>query len=284
MTVAGGSLTNIEWTIATASAQVKSAILLAGLLAGVEVVVREPHLSRDHTERMLAARGGQVYVRDGAVWLPPGQHLVPLDVTVPADPSSAAFFAALAALAARGSLTLPGVCLNPTRTGFFGVLARMGAQLEFTDRANDGGEPVGTLIAHAAAGLRGVEVDAAEVPSMIDELPLLACVAACAEGETTVRGASELRVKESDRIATVVANLRALGVEADELPDGFVVHGGGPRRLDGAVAAHGDHRLAMAFGVLGALDGNDVRVDDPACVEVSYPAFWRDLAGAVGSG
>ncbi|HEY0780414.1 MAG TPA: 3-phosphoshikimate 1-carboxyvinyltransferase [Gemmatirosa sp.] len=281
MMITGGELTPLDWTSPSASAQVKSAILLAGLLGGVEVVVREPHPSRDHTERMLAARGVDVYVRDGAVWLPPGQRLASLDVAVPGDPSSAAFFAALAVLSSDGTLMLPDVCLNPTRTGFFDVLARMGATLDYADRRAEGGEPVGTVVARSGAALRGVEIAAADVPAMIDELPLLACVAACADGDTTVRGAAELRVKESDRITAVVANLRAVDVDADELPDGFVVHGRGPRAFRGAVATHGDHRLAMAFGVLGALAGSDVRIDDPACVDVSYPAFWRDLAGAV---
>ncbi len=283
MTIAGGALTEIEWTSPTASAQVKSAILLAGLVGGVQVIVREPHLSRDHTERMLAARGVTVYVRDGAVWVPEAQQIQPLDTAVAGDPSSAAFFAAFAALADRGAITLPGVCLNPTRTGCFDVLTRMGARLEFGDRRNDGGEPVGTVVAHGGTPLVGTEIEPAEVPSLIDELPLLACVAACAEGTTVVRGAAELRVKESDRIATVVANLRTLGVDADELPDGFVVHGRGARSFNGAVRVHDDHRLAMAFGVLGARAGSRVELDDPSCVDVSYPAFWRDLASVGGT-
>ncbi len=278
MTVAGGELADLDWTSETASAQVKSAILLAGLLAGAKVVVREPHQSRDHTERMLAARGVGVYVHEGAVLLPAGQRIAPLDTTVPGDPSSAAFFAAFAALADEGTVTLPGVCLNPTRVGFLDVLARMGATIEFEDAHHEGGERVGTIVARSGAPLRGAEVGATEVPSMIDELPLLACVAACADGETTVRGAAELRVKESDRITSVVENLRTLGVDADELPDGFVVRGRGPRRFAGRVRTHGDHRLAMAFGVLGALSGGDVQLDDASCVDVSYPAFWRDLA------
>jgi 3-phosphoshikimate 1-carboxyvinyltransferase len=155
----------------------------------------------------------------------------------------------------------------------------MGAKIEVEDERTEGGETVGTLIC-SARELRGTEVAAAEVPSMIDELPMLACLGARAEGETTVRGAEELRVKESDRIAAVVGNLRALGADADELPDGFVVRGN-DRPLRGRVVTHGDHRLAMAFGVLGALPGNEIEVDDPACVDVSFPTFWRDLAGAV---
>ena len=280
MRVHGGSLREVEWTSDTASAQVKSAVVLAGVLAGVEVTVREPHRSRDHTERMLAARGVDVYVHDTAVHVPAGQTLAPLDVQVPGDPSSAAFFAGLAALARGGLVVLPDVALNATRTGFFFALARMGADLTVDDERREGGEDVGTVLAAPRDGLRGTEVDAAEVPAMVDELPLLACVAALAEGDTVVRGAAELRVKESDRIAAVVAGLRAVGADADELPDGFVVHGRGPRPLAGRVLTQGDHRLAMAFGVLGAVPGNRIAVDDPDCVAVSYPGFWDDLARA----
>jgi 3-phosphoshikimate 1-carboxyvinyltransferase len=280
MRVHGGALRDVEWTSDTASAQVKSAVVLAGVLAGVEVTVREPHRSRDHTERMLAARGVDVYVHDTAVHVPAGQTLAPLDVQVPGDPSSAAFFAGLAALAGGGLVVLPDVALNATRTGFFFALARMGADLTVDDERREGGEDVGTVLAAPRDGLRGTEVDAAEVPSMVDELPLLACVAALAEGDTVVRGAAELRVKESDRIAAVVAGLRAVGADADELPDGFVVHGRGPRPLAGRVVTHGDHRLAMAFGVLGAATGDRIAVDDPDCVGVSYPGFWDDLARA----
>ena len=243
------------------------------------MLVREPTRSRDHTERMLAARGADVWVNDGAVLLHPVVSLSALDVAVPGDPSSAAFFAALGALADDGTLTLPDVCLNPTRTGFFFALARMGASIEVDDERTEGGETVGTLLV-SPRELRATAVAAEEVPSMIDELPMLACLAARAEGETVVRGAAELRVKESDRIAAVVGSLRALGVDAEELPDGFVVRGS-RQSLRGRVTTHGDHRLTMAFGVLGAVPGNEIAVDEPACVDVSFPTFWRDTAGAV---
>ena len=281
MTVHGGALRDLDWTSETSSAQVKSAIVLAGVAGGVEVTVREPHRSRDHTERMLAARGVDVWVHDRAVHVPAGARVAALDTAVPGDPSSAAFFAALGALASAGELQLPDVCLNPTRTGFFFALARMGARLTVDDERREGGEDVGTVVVEGGRALRGTTVEGAEVPSLIDELPLLACVAACAEGETVVRGASELRVKESDRITAVVTALRAVGAEAEELPDGFVVHGRGPRAFAGNVVTHADHRLAMAFGVLGALPGSDVAVDDPSCVDVSFPGFWSALAGAI---
>lgn len=275
MSVAGRRLHAIEYESSVASAQVKSAILLAAVLARVRAAVREPHLSRDHTERMLAARGVEVRRVATRVELPPAQEIQPLDVCVPADPSSAAFFVALALMAGSGELALTDVCLNETRTGFFAALRRMGADIHLEDRREEGGEHVGTIVARPSA-LRGLEIAAADVPSMIDELPLVACVATRAEGETIVRGASELRVKESDRIATVVRNLRRLGAKAEELPDGFRVIGA-RAPLRGRVETDGDHRIAMSFGILGALPGNQVEVDQPACVAVSYPDFWQDL-------
>lgn len=275
MTVHGGALRGLTWFSETASAQVKSAVLLAGLVAGVPVEVHEPAATRDHTERMLRGRGIDVRSEGTVATLLPGATLAALDTRVPADPSSAAFFAALAALAAAGELEIEGVCTNPTRTGAFRVLERMGARLGWEDVRDEGGEPVATLVA-APRRLVGTVIEPHEVPSLIDELPMLACVAARAAGETRVTGAAELRVKESDRIATVVQNLRALGADAEELPDGFVVRGA-DRPLAGRVVTHGDHRIAMAFGVLGAVPGNDIVVDDMACVAVSYPNFWTDL-------
>jgi len=279
MTVSGGHLHGITWRSEAASAQVKSAILLAGLAAGVEVTVHEPARSRDHTERMLTALGATVDVLGATVRLVPADHLAPLRMRVPADPSSAAFLAALAVLATQGELTLPDVCLNPTRTGFYAALARMGANLALDEGESQGGEPVGTVIARPSS-LTAIELGRDDVPSMIDELPLVACLASRATGTTTIRGAEELRVKESDRIATVVANLRAVGVNADELPDGMCIEGSA-RPLRGRVQTHGDHRIAMAFGVLRALPNSEIDIDDTACVSVSYPGFWDDIAGAI---
>lgn len=279
MDIDGAALQALHWTSDTASAQVKSAVLLAGLVAGVPVSVSEPARSRDHTERMLGARGVPVTRDATTVSLAPVHGIAALDQEVPGDPSSAAFFAALAALADGGELRLPDVCLNPTRTGFLAVLARMGADVEVQSEER-GGEVVGSVRVRPR-GLVATAIDGPEVPSLIDELPLVACLASRAEGTTVIRGAGELRVKESDRIAATVANLRALGVDAEELPDGLTVTGS-RRPARGRVVTHGDHRLAMAFGVLGAVAGNEVVVDDPACASVSYPGFWRDLASVVG--
>lgn len=281
MRVTGGALSPIAWTSEAASAQIKSAILLAAVAANVSAEVREPNRSRDHTERMLAAQGAKVTVDGSAVKLepPPEGRLQPLCISVPADPSSAAFLAALAALADSGGIELPDVCLNPTRSGFFRALELMGARVETKETRRESGEDVGTVLVHASR-LAGIELPVEDVPSMIDELPLLACVAARAEGTTIIRGAAELRLKESDRIAMVVSNLRAIGVAAEEAPDGLTVSGS-DRPLEGRVRTLGDHRIAMAFGVLGAIPGNRIEVDDPSCVSVSYPAFWDDLRAAV---
>ena len=289
MRVYGTRLHAIDYVNSRASAQIKSALLLAGLVSGTELRVSEPRASRDHTERMLMARGVTLEVAalnssDNtaiAIHLAPDQTLATADALVPADPSSATFFAALAALADEGEILLEGVCLNPTRAGAFNILRRMGAEISLVDEHVAGGETIAS-IAVRPGRLVGCSIGGAEIPSCIDELPVLACVAARAEGETTISDAAELRVKESDRIQAVVANLQALGVEAQELPDGMRI-AGSHKPLSGRVVTHGDHRLAMAFGVLGAVPGNSIVIDEPDCVTVSYPGFWRDLAAVTGS-
>lgn len=277
MRVRGGALRDIEWTSDIASAQVKSAVLLAGCVAGVRVSYSEPVLSRDHTERMLEARGAALVRSGTALVMNRGsKRLAPKDVSVPGDPSSAAFLAGLAAIARRSELTIERVCLNATRTGLFAVLQRMGAELAFDKVREEDGERVGDVRVRTSR-LHGTTIGGDEVPSLIDEIPLLACLAAVADGETVISGAGELRVKESDRIAAVVAGLRGLGGDAEELADGMRVRGPAAA-LRGRVVTHGDHRIAMAFGVLSALPRCDIVMDDPACVEVSYPNYWRDLA------
>ncbi|HYW31938.1 MAG TPA: 3-phosphoshikimate 1-carboxyvinyltransferase [Gemmatimonas sp.] len=281
MRVSGAALAPIQWSSEHASAQIKGAILLAALASGVEAEITEPERSRDHSERMLIARGVALEVVDRKVRIAPSQRLQPLDISVPADPSSSAFFAALAAMADEGQLRLTDVCLNPTRTGAFDVLQRMGAAIAFQDQRDAGGEPIGTLVVQPSR-LHGTRIEGSEIPRCIDELPLLACVAARAAGETVIADAAELRVKESDRIHAVVDNLRRLGVDAEERADGMRIVGSA-RPLAGHVVTHGDHRLAMAFGILAACPGNSITIDDPACVAVSYPGFWDDLAGATGA-
>ena len=281
MIVNGGALKDLVWRSEVASAQVKSAILLAGVVGGVRVTLEEPAPTRDHTERMLGARGIDIVRRGTRIDLAPGHTCMEsLDTVVPGDPSSAAFFAGLAALADSGELVLLDVCVNETRTGFFDTLKHMGAEVDFARDRLSGGEWISPIRVRPGA-LRGVQVGGEIVPSMIDELPLVACLATRAEGETVITGAAELRVKESDRITAVVQNLRSIGAEATELEDGMRILGS-RKQLRGSVVTHGDHRLAMSFGVLGALPGNDIHIDDRECVAVSYPSFWSDLARVTG--
>jgi 3-phosphoshikimate 1-carboxyvinyltransferase len=275
MTIHGVDLRSIDWDTGGSSAQVKSAILLAGLVAAVEVRVTEKTRSRDHTERMLRAMGADVESDGNQVCLRPARRLNSIEIEVPADPSSAAFFVALASLARGGELTLTDVCLNPTRTGFLDAMMRMGAKVERITTASSGGEEIGSLHIRPAR-LTGTRITEAEVPALIDELPLLACVAAAADTELEITGAAELRVKESDRISTVVQNLRAVGVRAEELPDGMRVSPSG-QPISGTIDPRGDHRIAMAFGVLSAATGNQITIMNPECVAVSYPEFWEDL-------
>jgi 3-phosphoshikimate 1-carboxyvinyltransferase len=276
LTIHGGTLASIGWNSRTASAQIKSAILLAALNAQVGASVTEPQRSRDHTERMLAARGVPVIVDGNSVSIGAARSMPAMDAHVPGDPSSAAYFMALAALFPGRTIHLPGVCTNPTRTGFLDVIQRMGVLVSVDEIDDAGGEPIATIHVTGTDALHGVTVGAAEMPSMIDEVPMLACLAASADGETVISGAAELRVKESDRIATVVRNLQAIGADAEERPDGMIVVGN-RSPLKGTIETHGDHRLAMAFGVLGAVPGNSIEIRTPDCVGVSYPAFWSDL-------
>lgn len=279
MTIRGSDLRSVDWETKSASAQVKSAILLAGLVARVEVRVTETSRSRDHTERMLRAMGVDVESDGNQVCLRPASRLVALEIDVPADPSSAAFFVALASLASEGELLLCDVCLNPTRTGFLEAMRRMGANIVVEARSSAGGEEIGTLRVRPST-LRNLRVSGEDVPSLIDELPLLACVAAAASVDLEITGAAELRVKESDRISVVVENLRSIGAHAEELPDGLLVRPGS-RQLSGVVDSRGDHRIAMAFGILSAASGNAITIRNPECVAVSYPGFWDDLRRVV---
>ena len=272
LTVRGGELQPLRYEMPVSSAQIKSSLLLAGMVGGVEVALREPHgRSRDHTERMLRAFGYAVDEQDGWLRLQPGGAIVPFDLQVPGDPSSAAFLVGAAVLAEAGELAITGVGLNPTRTGFLEVLRRMGARVEVEELETRVGEPVGDLIVRPAA-LRAASVTAAEVPALIDEIPILAVLASRAEGTTVFHEVGELRVKESDRLGLIAENLRAVGGRAEVVGDDLHVTGA-PSPPHGAVRTAGDHRLAMAFKVLGTLPGARIRIDDLACAEVSFPDF-----------
>ncbi len=277
--VEGGRLNDIDYESPHASAQVKSALLLAGLTGGAHVAVREATLSRDHTERLLSAMGvavQSVRQEDGGalVSLEPPTSLRPLVFSVPGDVSAAAFFLACGLLGTC-AVRVEAVGLNPGRTGLLAVLRRMGARIETANQRDECGEPVGDLVAEPSR-LSATGIAPEEIPSLVDEVPVLAVIAARAEGETTIRGAAELRVKESDRLAALASNLRAVGVDVEELIDGLVVRGT-DRPLAGRVLSHGDHRIAMAFGMLGAQPGNRIEIDDPGIVAVSFPGFWEQL-------
>jgi len=269
-------LHGIEYEMPVASAQVKSCLLFAGLLAAGETRVVEGHPSRDHSERMLVAAGASVERGDGTVTVHPAQRLEPGEIAVPADISSAAFFVVAALLVGGSEVVLEDVGINPTRTGLLTILERMGAAVEVEPLGERGGEPTGRLRVRSAP-LRGTEVGGAEVPLAIDELPLVALAACFAEGTTTIRDAAELRRKESDRIATVCAALTALGGSVEATADGMVVTGSGGLQ-GGAIDSHGDHRIAMLGAVAGLASRAGVEVRGMGAAAVSYPGFEVDLA------
>ena len=276
LTIRGGELRPLCYEMPVSSAQIKSCLLLGGMVGGVEVALREPHgRSRDHTERMLREFGYPVAEQDGWLRFQPGGAIVPFDLQVPGDPSSAAFLVGAAVLAEAGELAITGVGLNPTRTGFLQVLRRMGALVGVEESETRVGEPVGDLIVRPSA-LRATSVTAAEVPALIDEIPILATLASRAEGTTVFHEVGELRVKESDRLGLIAENLRAVGGRAEVVGDDLHVTGG-ESAPHGAVRTAGDHRLAMAFKVLGTLPGARIRIDDLACAEVSFPDFRGTL-------
>ena len=275
---AASPLHGIDYTLPMASAQVKSAILLAGLNARGTTRVTEPAPTRDHTERMLQSFGVRLERQGATVALEGGQALHGTQVRVPGDISSAAFFLVAGCLAARDGLTIRGVGVNPTRTGLVDMLRLMGADLHVQPIEAPGGEPLADITVRAAP-LRGVVLPPELVPLAIDELPVFFIAAACAEGQTTVTGAAELRVKESDRLAVMAEGLQAVGVSCELLPDGMRIQGGGLR--GGRVHSHGDHRIAMAFAVAGTRATEPIRIDDVANVGTSFPGFAA-LARSVG--
>ncbi|MFM7706856.1 MAG: bifunctional prephenate dehydrogenase/3-phosphoshikimate 1-carboxyvinyltransferase, partial [Gammaproteobacteria bacterium] len=283
----GQRLHGIDFAMPVASAQVKSAVLLAGLYADGETRVTEPAVTRDHTERMLGGFGVDVRRAGATATLRGGQALTGARIAVPGDFSSAAFFMVAGSIAdpgaGAGELVLENVGLNPTRTGLLELLLAMGADIRVIDRRDDGPEPIGTLIVRPAR-LRGIEVPAHVVPLAIDEFPVFFIAAACAEGPSLLRGAEELRVKESDRLAVMAEGLRALGVEHDLLPDGMRLagrSGAGPVFRGGAVDSHGDHRIAMSFAVASLQAAGDIRIADVANVATSFPGF-ADLVRGIG--
>jgi 3-phosphoshikimate 1-carboxyvinyltransferase len=282
LTLKGGALNSMEYTLPVASAQVKSAVLLAGLNTAGGVTVIEPEPTRDHTERMLRAFGAVVRVTDEArgrvIRLDGGQTLTGAPVRVPGDPSSAAFLIVAALITPGSEVTVEGVLLNPLRSGLFETLFEMGADLTVANAREESGEPVGDLTARYSA-LTGVDVPAERAPSMIDEYPILAVAAAFAQGVTTMRGIGEMRLKESDRIALMAAGLQACGVTLAEETEALIVTGtGAAPRGGGTVTTHGDHRIAMAHLVLGLAAREAVTVDEPGMIATSFPTFQSLMA------
>jgi 3-phosphoshikimate 1-carboxyvinyltransferase len=270
MQISGGELHPIVYQSPVASAQVKSAVLLAGLYADGVTRVQELAITRDHTERMLQTFGVQVKSGDLTVELKGPAKLTACEVRVPGDLSSAAFALAVGCLSQSGNVTVEGVGINPTRTGIIEILRLMGAAITIDGVSIEGGEPVATISA-SPSDLQGIEIPSELVPLAIDELPLVFALAACAKGETVIRGAEELRHKESDRIAIMVRNLQALGVEVEEFPDGMRIVGG--QLQGGTINSAGDHRIAMAFAVTAMCAAGPVTILDTANVATSFPGF-----------
>lgn len=272
LSIRGGKLRALRHEMPVSSAQIKSSLLLAGLAGGIPVTLKEPHgRSRDHTERLLRAFGYRVEEVDGWICFEPTGTVTPFDMQIPGDPSSAAFPVGAAVLAEGGELRITGVCVNPTRVGFLAVLERMGVPVEVDNLADAFDEPVADLVARPGQ-LRATVVQPGEIPGLIDEIPMLAAVATRARGTTIFREVGELRVKESDRLGLIAQNIRAVGGIAEVVGDDLHVTGTTtPPR--GKVVTEADHRIAMAFAVLGTVPGAAIRVDNMACTAVSFPGF-----------
>lgn len=277
LAIVGKELTGIDYTSPVASAQVKSALMLAGLYAAGATTITEPHLSRDHSERMLRYFGGDIETSGATVTVRGGRELQGRDIVVPGDISSAAFFMVAALIVPGSELLIRGVGVNPTRTGILDILTAMGASIELLDCREVSGEPVADILIRSSR-LRGIEIGGDLVPRAIDEFPVLCVAASLAEGRTIVREAKELRVKETDRIAAMAANLRKAGVNVVETEDGMEIEG--RERLTGGVfESFGDHRIAMSMLVAGLAAEGDVTVNDVECIATSFPNFFELLAG-----
>jgi len=276
LTIRGGKLKGIQFSSEVASAQVKSAILLAGLFAKGLTQVKEFLPSRDHTERMLNFFGANFRKEGNVSIIQKTDRLNPQEISIPGDISSAAFFIVAACLVPDSEVMIKGVGLNPTRTGILEVLKEMGAEITI-ENAREDWEPVGDLRARTS-GLKSVKLNKEKIPFLIDELPVLMVACALAQGKSEIRGAEELRVKESDRIRAMCENLGKLGVEVKELPDGCVIQGGGSFK-GGKVSGFGDHRIAMSMAVAALKTPDGIEISGSDCVNISYPSFFKDLGG-----
>lgn len=276
ITIYKSDLTGIEYDSPVASAQVKSAVLLAGFGASGETSVTEPILSRDHTEKMLKGLGGNISTHGLTTTISPlTSPLLSFDLTVPGDPSTAAFFAAASSIVPNSEIILNRVLRNSTRIGFYGALQKMGAGMDCQEQWEDAGETIGNLKVFQQP-LNAITITKDDVPGLVDELPIIAILATQAKGKTEVRGAEELRVKECDRIHAICKNLKIIGANIEELEDGFIIHG--PTQLKGGeIETFHDHRIAMAFTIAGLVSDGDIILDYPECASISYPEFYDEL-------
>jgi len=285
LVIRGGRLRAIEYKMPVSSAQVKSCLMLAGLYADGTTSISEPSKSRDHTERMLSAMGAPVKVEGNVIKIVgkelPNLHLSPFDLTVPGDFSSAAFFIVGAALIPDSEILLKDVGINPTRTGLLNVLDKVGAAVKLQNRRDISGEPVADIFCKTADKLKPIKIGGEVMPLLIDEFPILCVLASQAEGISEIRGAQELRVKESDRIKAMVTELRKMGVEIEEYPDGVDIKG--KAQLTGStLESYGDHRIAMSLSIAGLIADGETIINNPECVDISFPGFYekvRQIAG-----
>ncbi|WP_453995441.1 3-phosphoshikimate 1-carboxyvinyltransferase [Bacillus nitroreducens] len=276
LAIRGGSLEGIDYVSPVASAQVKSSILLAGLNAKGTTSVTEPHKSRDHTERMLRAFGCEIEEDGLTVKIKGGQHLKGTHIQVPGDISSAAFFLVAGAIVPNSRITLKNVGMNPTRTGIIDVLVKMGARLEIENERIANNEPIADLTIQTS-NLKGIEIGGDIIPRLIDEIPVIALLATQAEGKTVIKDASELKVKETNRIDTVVGELSQLGAVIEPTEDGMIITGNKKQLTEGHVSSHGDHRIGMMLAIAACIASGEVTLSDAECISISYPSFFEHL-------
>jgi len=281
LSIRGGSLSGIKYLMPVASAQVKSCLLLAGLFASGETTVIEPFQTRDHTERMLKYFGVTTSYTTNTIVIRGGQRLTGQKVKIPGDFSAAAFFLTAAIIVPKAELLIRQVGLNSTRTAFLQVLQKMGADISIENQREESGEPVGDIVVKSGIPLKGMTVEGSLIPNLIDEIPLLAILGIFAQGKTEIKNAQELRIKESDRIASIVTELRRMSVRIEEKEDGFVIFG--PQRIKGArVYSHFDHRIAMALAIAGLAAEGETVIQDSECIAISFPDFERTLLSLLG--
>ncbi len=276
LAIEGQNLKGIDYTMPVASAQVKSALLLAALSADGVTTITEPHKSRDHTERMLKAMGARIKQEDFKIKLSPDAILAPQEFIVPGDISSAAFFMVAAALVPESELIIRGVGINPTRSGIIDVLIQMGANIKIENQKTISGEPVADLIV-CGSELKAIEISGDIIPRLIDELPVIAVAMAAASGTSIVHDAQELRVKETDRIKAITSELIKMGINAEAIEDGFIIEGRAGTIKGARVDSHGDHRIAMSLAVAALLAEGETMIANPEAVDISFPGFWQEL-------